>query len=106
MKKIGVILLVIFLSMIPVSTTKANPGSFEEEVLKVLKEKQIITEEKYQELSKKLAAGNKSVNEEILDLLQDKKIITEAKHQELKAKAIQEKNSPKRDSAPILVDIT
>ena len=96
MKKVGIFLLVVFLGIISVKTTNANPGSFDEEILKILKEKQIITQEKYQELSKKLASGNKSVNEEILDLLEDKKFITEAKHQELKEKARKEQEEEQK----------
>jgi len=89
--KLVIFLIVSILIILPIGITKADSGSLEKEILEILKEKQIITPEKYQELSQKLAAGSKNVEEEILDLLKEQKIITEARHQELKEKARKEK---------------
>ncbi len=94
MKKIGIVLLVVFLSIIPVKIIKADSGTVDKAILEILKEKQMITPEKYQELSQKLASGKKNVDAEILDLLKEKNIITEAKHEELEAKVAQEQKAP------------
>ena len=42
MKKIGVILLVVFLSIIPVKIIKADSGTVDKAILEILKEKQMI----------------------------------------------------------------
>ena len=98
MKKIGIVLLVVFLSIVPVKIIKADSGTVDKAILEILKEKQIITQEKYQELSQKLAYGKKNVDEEILDLLKEKNIITEAKHEELEAKAAQEQKAAEKSA--------
>ena len=91
MKKMLIIFIACCLSLMWSVTGRADQKLFEEEILDLLKEKNIITPEKYQELSHKLKKEKQSVNEAILELLKEQKIVSQPKYDELKAKAEEEK---------------
>ena len=94
MKKVVIFLIIaFFLNFIQIGISRADQRSFEEEILEILKEEKIITQEKYQELTHKLKAEGKSVNEEILEILKEKKIVSQAKYEQLKQKAVDDKKA-------------
>jgi len=92
MKRVGFFLLsVVCLQLVLGETLRADQKGFEEEILRILKEKKIITEEQYADLSHTLAVERKSVNEQILELLKEKEIVAQDQYEVLKEKASEEK---------------
>ena len=91
MKKTLIFFIACCLSLMWGAFGRTDQKLFEEEVLDLLKEKNIITPEKYQELSEKLKKEKQSVNDAILELLKEQNIVSQPKYEELKAKADEEK---------------
>jgi len=110
------ILLTLFLMFSPITNATLTEAAtdttygddtnhgFEEAILEILKEKEIITQEKYQELSYRLKIEDQSINEALLDLLREKDIVSQEKYVALREKARApeqpQHNLSKKETAP------